>query len=125
MIEWRKVRGYTNYEVSNTGQVRSWHKHKCHECFVSVSSVKVISQWESKRSDGNTDMRVSLYKKGKKRNFRVHRLVAKAFLPNPNRFREVDHLNGNTHYNHTKNLEWVNRIENERRKRKRMQAKHG
>jgi len=113
--EWRKIRGYANYEVSKRGEVRSWHDSTC-------AKPLLLCQWKGKRRDGNTDLRVSLYKMGKKRNFRVHRLVARAFLPNPLRYREVDHKDGNTHHNYYKNLEWVSRVENERRKRERMKA---
>ena len=53
--------------------------------------------------------------KGKKRYFKtVHRLVAKAYLPNPNGLPEVNHLSGNKHNNHYINLAWCNSKENSR-----------
>ena len=46
------------------------------------------------------------------KNHRVHRLVAEAFIPNPNGFREVNHIDGNKQNNSVKNLEWVTHSEN-------------
>lgn len=108
---WRQVKGYPNYEVHFLGLVRS------------KNTGNVMVPWESRRRGGETDMRVSLYTKGKKKNFRVHRLVASAFIPNPLKLPEVDHKNGFSHYNYVGNLEWVSSSENQRRKRLRLAKK--
>ena len=49
---------------------------------------------------------------GKKQNFYVHQLVARAFLPNFDKKYEVNHINRNSFDNSIKNLEWCNRAEN-------------
>lgn len=47
----------------------------------------------------------------------IHRLLAEAFLPNPNNLEDVNHKNGNKTDNRIENLEWVSTSENERHKR--------
>ena len=51
-------------------------------------------------------------KNGVKKKHYVHRLVAKAFIPNPENFAEVNHLNRNAYDNCVENLEWCNRERN-------------
>ena len=112
-VEWRPIRKWPNYEVSSDGRVRV------------IKTGKIMAPWESKRRGGGTDLRVSLYRRNKegqleKKGLRIHRLVAKAFLPNPKKLREVDHIDGNSHNNHVRNLEWVTAGENIRRKHERL-----
>jgi len=57
-------------------------------------------------------MIINTYHKGTVKTFLVHRLVASAFIPNPNSLPEVNHMDGNKLNNHFTNLEWVSRSEN-------------
>lgn len=54
---------------------------------------------------------VALYKKGKTSRRKVHRLVAEAFLDNPENFDTVHHKNGNKQDNRVENLEWIKNAE--------------
>lgn len=55
---------------------------------------------------------VSLSMNGKKFTKKIHRLVAEAFIPNPNNLPEVNHLDGNKWNNNLSNLEWSNTYDN-------------
>lgn len=54
-------------------------------------------------------------KEGKSKTFRVHRLVAEAFIPNPNNLSDVDHIDENKNNNSVENLRWLSHKENSSR----------
>lgn len=56
--------------------------------------------------------RVTLWKNGRGKHFSVHRLVASAFIPNPNNYSMVNHKDGNKLNNHVINLEWCDASQN-------------
>lgn len=98
---WRDVKGYENlYQVSNVGQVKS------------LKSNKILKSGKTK--DGY--LQVCLCKNGEKKSFRINRLVAEAFLPNEDELPEVDHVNGDKTDNRICNLQWISKIENNRKK---------
>lgn len=55
---------------------------------------------------------VGLCKDGKQKMFSVHRLVAQAYIPNPNNYPVVDHIDRNKTNNHVSNLRWVTHFDN-------------
>lgn len=62
--------------------------------------------------------RIILYDKGKKQRIFIHRLVATLFIPNPNNYSEVNHIDGNKNNNQVTNLEWCDRTHNEHEARR-------
>lgn len=105
---WKPVKGYENvYEVSNFGNVRSVDRYieqknnKC-EKYNHIYKGRLIKQYENNAGY----MQVQLCYKYKSIPKRVHRLVAEAFIPNPNNFKCVNHIDGNKHNNNIENLEW-------------------
>lgn len=100
---WKDIEGYEGlYQVSNMGRVKS---------FLQRSSGKIRLLKLHNRGYNS----VSLKKAGKPKWFFVHRLVATAFIPNPEHKREVNHINGNKTDNRVCNLEWVSSSENKRK----------
>ena len=93
---WRKIENYPKYSVSNLGRVRN-------DTTGHILTPFLIGK------KGNQYFAVDLYPK---RNVRVHRLVASAFIPNPDNKPEVNHIDGNHFNNSVLNLEWVTGSEN-------------
>jgi hypothetical protein len=73
-------------------------------------SIKMRKQ--SSNNDGY--YRVSLSKDDKEYTVKVHRLIAKMFIPNPNNLEFIDHINQNRSDNRLENLRWVSRKDNNR-----------
>lgn len=92
--EWKDIEGYENkYQVSNLGRVKS------------LKSNIIMKQNLNKKYNRYSIM---LWKNGKSKRFWVARLVAKAFVfnPNPDIFTQVNHKDENKTNNNSDNLEW-------------------
>lgn len=92
---WKPIKGYEGlYEVSNLGNVKR------------LKSDNTRKEKPLLFDDDRGYKRVQLYKDGKQKKHRVHRLVAEAFLPNPNNLPQVNHINEIRYDNRVENLEW-------------------
>lgn len=104
--EWRDIKGYGGrYQVSNLGRVKSLARKKgwC------IARERMLTLWEHRKgylvadlADGN----------GCRKHKVVHRLVAEAFIPNPDSKPQINHKNGNKQDNRALNLEWMSNHEN-------------
>lgn len=105
--EWRPVVGYEGYyEVSNLGKVRRLDGLDARGHHIKG---RILSPRKS--SNGYLQVQLSF---GTSREYRIHRLVAEAFLPNPKKKSDVNHINENKTDNRVENLEWATRKENMR-----------
>ena len=99
--QWKNVVGYEGlYEVSSVGRVRN----------------KKTKRNLKPDKDKNGYLRICLYKEGIAKKYFVHRLVAKAFVPNPENKPQIDHINTIKTDNYYKNLRWATPIENSNNK---------
>jgi 16S rRNA A1518/A1519 N6-dimethyltransferase RsmA/KsgA/DIM1 with predicted DNA glycosylase/AP lyase activity len=93
MEEWRTIMDYPDYEVSSLGQVRRGDR---------ILKPRMARGY----------CRVGLCKESKEKIKTIHRLVAEAFLPNPDNKSDVDHIDRNRTNNVVDNLRWATRSEN-------------
>ena len=86
--EWKEIKDYENYEISNLGRVRR--------------NGKILKP----RKNAGGYFQVNLYKNGIVKQSYIHRLVAYAFLPNPQNLPQINHKDENKSNNTVDNLEW-------------------
>lgn len=108
--KWKYIEGFRGiYQVSNLGNVRSIDRViKCKNGAKKVVKGQILSS----RDDNKGYNQVDLYKNGIRTTIKIHRLVAIAFLKNPNNLPVVNHINSLRNDNRVENLEWVTFSEN-------------
>ncbi len=93
-MKWKQIEGYENYSISDTGLV------------MNTKSGRLLKPKNT--YDGYCEVRI--YKdKNNSKYVRVHRLVALAFVPNPDDLETIVHINGNKKDNRVENLRWLSR----------------
>ena len=93
----RDVKGYEGlYGITSCGRVWSYKRQK----FLEPSA------------DKKGYLKVGLTKNGKMKTCYVHRLVAEAYIPNPNNLPQVDHIDENKTHNYVNNLQWITNRDN-------------
>lgn len=97
------IDGFENYQISSWGRVFNLRTGKF-----------MIPEVHDKGY-----LRVDLYDdRGERKHMKVHRLVANAFIPNPDGKPQVNHIDGNNQNNSYTNLEWVTDSENKQKRNK-------
>lgn len=99
-MNWKTINGFSNYEISDQGEVRN-------------KTTEYILKGRLSKS-GYLQVNIKKDETGKFVNQYIHRLVASHFLENKENKREVNHKDGNKINNTLKNLEWVTSFENQK-----------
>lgn len=109
---WKDISGYEGlYQISNHGRVKSLARRIRNHSKNRLSK-EIILKWYNNGRGKIGYVNYMLCKNSKYKNMSGHRLVAIAFIPNPENKPFVNHKNGNTLDNHVSNLEWVTCSEN-------------
>lgn len=95
-MEIKNIKDYPDYYITSCGKVWSY------------ISKKFLSPHDS----GTGYAKVVLTNENGKKDFYIHRLVAEAYIPNPNNYDTVDHIDRIKSHNYTSNLKWVTQYEN-------------
>lgn len=121
---WKDVVGFEdNYKVSNYGIVISKKRYVNNNGKLVLKKEKMLSS-----SMVNGYLQYDLYVDGERHKVYAHRLVAQAFILNPENKPDVNHKDGDKTNNNVNNLEWVTKSENQRHARNNkllLRDKHG
>ena len=112
MAQWKQIKGYEGiYSVSDEGEIVREQYSKT----MPNGSIAIMPRHKIKSQIGtNGYLYVCLSKEGKHKRLSVHRIVAVAFIDNPNNLPEVNHKDQNRQNAKVANLEWCSRIQNVR-----------
>ncbi len=99
--EWKQINDYPNYSISNFGVIKN--RKRIMKILTDTKGYSVIK----------------LYKDGIQKNFQHHQPIGIHFIPNPENYKQIDHINNIRNDNRLENLRWGNQSQNCRNKKKR------
>ena len=102
--EWKQIINYPNYSISSLGAIRNDTTKK----IMKLTTMKIGY------------LQINLYKDEIRKLFYHHQLMGLHFIPNPENYSQIDHINGIKNDNRLENLRWVLRSQNERNKKKKI-----
>lgn len=103
--EWKSLdfMGYPNYDVSNLGRVKSLERQTWNHQGYVTRNARILRQAKNKSGY----LQAVIYQDKNPNIYRVHRLVAMAFIPNPDNLPQIDHINTIRTDNRVENLQWT------------------
>lgn len=108
MVEvWKDIPGYEElYEINNIGKIKTKERTFVDKMGRNYLKKSILC---NSNDDGKGYLQIVLTKNGKRKSFKIHKLVAKTFIPNPNNLPQVNHKDENKENNNVDNLEWCTR----------------
>lgn len=108
---WKKIKYSAEYEISNYGRIRHLFENRYDINTKKIIKISKIKYLKPVKRGGYE--RIRIYKdKNNFKSYSIHKLVAEAFVENPNNYKTVDHIDRNRSNNYFKNLRWVTSSEN-------------
>lgn len=98
----KDIEGFPAYQIYEDGSLFSFHTNK------------FLTPFKISRGRGSGYWAYKLCQDSEEKTFQIHRLVAMAFIPNPDGLETVNHKDGDTANNHVDNLEWMTQGDNKR-----------
>lgn len=94
---WKKIDGFDNYSISYDGRVRNDTTLYILKQHIGSHGYYMVNLWQNNKGHWKT----------------IHRLIATAFVPNPENKPQINHIDGDKQNNNVSNLEWCTRSENQ------------
>lgn len=101
----KPIEGFPNYEISSDGRI--WSKPR-----IDLRGHNRVGHWMKSSGKKNWYRHLVLINFEKKQTITIHKLVATAFVPNPNNLPCINHIDGNKQNNNASNLEWCSQEQN-------------
>lgn len=112
---WKDIKGYEGlYQISSLGRVKSYpRKYYSYwrKTYINYNE-KILKPLIRSKNKNNNYFYCDLYINKKSKHYNIHRLIAIAFIPNPDNKPCINHIDGNKQNNNISNLEWCTIEEN-------------
>lgn len=110
---WKEFAGYEEiYMVSSCGRVLSKLRTVRNRSSIKTVQPRLLNPHISRRNRNYCVSELKLWKGSVGKTFTLHKMVATMFIPNPNGYKEIDHIDGNPQNNNISNLKWCTHSQN-------------
>ena len=110
--EWRDIKGFEGlYQISDWGRVKSLERDKIGGNQFGICIMHTKEKIMKPFSNQHGRLQIDLKTNGERETILVHKLVAETFIPNPNSYENIHHIDRNPQNNRVENLMWMDESE--------------